>query len=177
MKNLIVVLILALFFLLDGVVGGAETMPETTPVDTVEESGFKDALGAYLKTQDSDIKDTPYEMEIADLNGDGVKDALVLLSGPYWCGSGGCTLLVFQGEKDGKAKFVSDTSLVRGPITISDEKSSGWSDLVFMLSGGGAKAGDVALKFDGKGYPSNGSDAPYLKPGQEVSGKKVFTNW
>ena len=102
---------------------------------------FKEALGAYLKGQGYKIDKSGYEMELVDLSGDGKKDALVLLTGPEWCGTGGCTLLVFEGEPGGKARFVSDTTLVTGPITISQETTNGWHELVIRVVGRRGEAG------------------------------------
>ena len=138
------------------------------------ESAFREAVDSYLAGKGYKSEEGGYEMELVDLTGDGTDDALVLLTSPEWCGTGGCTLLVFKGEPGGKAEFVSATTLVWGPITISKEKTNGWRDLIFELSGGGAKPGYVVLKYDGKGYPGNASDAPYLISGKPEEGQTVF---
>lgn len=139
----------------------------------VNESKFKDALAAYLATQNESIDNAKYQMETIDLNDDGYDDALVLLTGPMWCGTGGCTLLIFEGLKD-SARFVSDSSLVRGPITVSTSRTNGWRDLIIMVAGGGAVPGKVALKFDGTKYPLNPSIQPRLDPNANIEGDEIF---
>jgi hypothetical protein len=141
--------------------------------DAVNESKFKDALGSYLAAQNESIDNTKYQMETIDLNDDGYDDALVLLTGPMWCGTGGCTLLIFQGLKD-SARFVSDSSLVRGPITVSSSRTKGWRDLIIEVSGGGAVPGKVTLKFDGSKYPLNPSVQPRLDPNAKIEGDEIF---
>jgi hypothetical protein len=86
-----------------------------------------------------------------DLNGDSSKEIFVGLTGPYFCGSGGCTQFILNAQGEVISKFtVSDY-----PVVISTEKTNGWFDL-FMQS-----AGDFhRVKFDGKSYPGNPSVLP-----------------
>jgi hypothetical protein len=139
----------------------------------VNEGKFKNALAAYLATENESIDNTKYQMETIDLNDDGYDDALVLLIGPMWCGTGGCTLLIFEGLKD-SSRFVSDSSLVRGPITVSTSRTNGWRDLIIKVAGGGAVPGKVALKFDGSKYPLNPSIQPRLDPNASIEGDEIF---
>lgn len=88
-----------------------------------------------------------------DLNGDQSKEILVGLTGPYFCGSGGCTQYILNTKGEVLSKFtVSDY-----PVVIAPEKTNGWSDL-YILSGGDYRV----VKFDGKTYPSNPSVLPKL---------------
>lgn len=107
-----------------------------------------------------------------DLNGDGVKDALVLQR-PSWCGTGGCTLLLSKGHKD-NFTIVSRSTLVRGPLLVSDHRTKGWRDLVLEVSGGGKAPKKVALKFNGRKYPLNPPVLPALPKDAQVSGETVF---
>jgi len=66
--------------------------------------------------------DTPlFKHALVDLNGDGRVDAIVLLSGPTWCGSGGCTMLIFRGTKTGFS-FVSGSTITNEPIRVSSKR-------------------------------------------------------
>lgn len=86
-----------------------------------------------------------------DLNGDSVKEILVGLTGPYFCGSGGCTQYILKGNGEVLTKFtVSDY-----PVVIAPDKTNGWNDL-YIRSGGDYRV----VKFDGKTYPSNPSILP-----------------
>ena len=70
----------------------------TLACGATEEKALSAALQAYPARTGDDVKTfEPRQTAGVDLNGDGIKDALVLLQGPYWCGTGGCSQLVFQG--------------------------------------------------------------------------------
>jgi hypothetical protein len=98
---------------------------------------------------------------LIDLNSDGSDDAIVLLLGPSWCGSGGCTMLVFCGTKD-KFTFVSGSTITYEPIRVSPEKAHGWKTLIVYSKG----KGDVLMRFNGERYPLNPSMQPKATPAQ-----------
>ncbi|MCS4436865.1 hypothetical protein [Aquiflexum gelatinilyticum] len=104
-----------------------------------------------------------------DLNEDGNKEIMVGFTGPYFCGSGGCTLIILDREGNVITQFtVSDY-----PVVIDNTKSNGWKDL-FILSGGKYRI----VKFDGKTYLSNPSMQPELKllPGDGLPRALDFVN-
>jgi putative lipoprotein len=112
--------------------------------------------------------------DYVDLNGDGAQDAVVILDTPNWCGTGGCTLLVLQGQPDKTFRLVSKSTLVRPPVTVSNSKTNGWRDLSLKVSGGGMPSKTVALKFDGKKYPPNPSVLPALAANAPIKGTVLF---
>lgn len=98
---------------------------------------------------------------LADLNGDGIDDALVLLTDPDWCVAAGCTLLVFRGSKSGYA-MVSHSRAVETPIRVTSERSQGWKTLIVYAKG----RGDVLMRFSGKRYPAEPSALPLANAAQ-----------
>jgi hypothetical protein len=135
---------------------------------------LQDAIAQFMQAENipSDGEQT-FLSDFVDLNGDSTQDAVVVLTGFNWCGTGGCTMLVFQG-KDKTFKFVSSSSLVRPPVTVSETKTKGWRDLVLTVSGGGIPARTVALKFDGKQYPLNPSIQTALPAETAIKGTVLF---
>jgi putative lipoprotein len=133
------------------------------------------ALLAYFAKTGADPKSlNPHQTAQIDLNGDGHPDALVLLENPmHWCGTGGCTLLVFKGTVSG-FKFVSRSSLIRGPVLVSETRTHGWRNLIVEVSGGGIAPKQVALKYTGSKYPPNPSTLPPFPKNQPLTGTKVF---
>lgn len=88
-----------------------------------------------------------------DLNGDSNKEIFVGLTGPYFCGSGGCTQFILNSKGEVISKFtVSDY-----PVVISPDQTNGYTDL-YIRSGGDYRV----VKFDGKSYPGNPSVLPML---------------
>ena len=64
-------------------------------------SGMEESLKKFLQNYDgnpasADERTTRYSAAFVDLNDDGTSEALVYLSGPEWCGSGGCSLLILR---------------------------------------------------------------------------------
>lgn len=106
-----------------------------------------------------------YAVAYADLNQDGIDDGLVLLEGEEWCGTGGCTLLVFEGLADGNYKLASKSTVANAPIYVLEARSNGWSDLSVYSKG----KGQVVMKWGGSNYPSN----PSLQPTLIIDSKAV----
>lgn len=86
-----------------------------------------------------------------DLNGDGRREVLVYLLGPFFCGTGGCTAMLFTETPDGY-ELVSTFSTSRPPFLIAARMSNGWSDIIYRQSGGGVPAAFVRFSWDGKRY-------------------------
>lgn len=102
--------------------------------------------------------DLEYQHAFVDLNHDGVEDALVLLAGSDWCGSGGCTLLVLEGKVLGQQvegpsfEVISRSTVTRTPIRVVKSESEGWQSLIVHSDGS-----EKLLPFDGNRYPPNPS--------------------
>jgi hypothetical protein len=102
-----------------------------------------------------DTEQPAFEYGLTDLDGDGRADAVVLLLGSNWCGSGGCNMLVFHGTTEG-FKLVSESTVTNDPIRVSPKIVKGWHTLIVMSNG----KGDVLMRFNGKRYPANPSMQP-----------------
>lgn len=89
----------------------------------------------------------------------------VLLSGPEYCGSGGCKLLILERDGDGFT-VLGDTTVTRAPIRVLDSSSHGRPDVGVRVAGGGGEAYEARLSFDGTRYPSN----PTVAPARRVDG-------
>jgi hypothetical protein len=112
-----------------------------------------------------------------DLNQDARPDAVVLVRSASWCGSGGCTMLIFKGTANGYS-LVSRSTITAPPIRVLPTSQFGWSDLVVHSNG----TGDVVLQFDGSRYPYNPSlqSAPtsqQLRSAVEVLGSASNTSF
>ena len=88
-----------------------------------------------------------------DFNSDGSKEILVGLNGSYFCGSGGCTLLLLKSN----GEIVTSFSVSEIPVIVATSKTNGWNDLYIYSN----KKFRV-VKFDGNKYPSNPSMLPVL---------------
>lgn len=120
-------------------------------------------LAAAIKDFTKDNAD--YTVAYADLNNDGIQDSIVLLEGPNWCGSGGCTMLVFEGLQGGDFKLKSKSTVASAPVYVLEATSNGWSDLSVYSKG----KGQVMMKWGGSNYPAN----PSLQPTLIIDSKAV----
>jgi hypothetical protein len=126
-------------------------LPEWKPTPAQQREA---ALSAFLASRQ--IEEVPqYRAADPDLDADGTPDLLMLLDDPNWCGSDGCSLLVFHGESDGSYSLVGRTDTTHPPIALGDNRSNGWRDLLVGVGGDTFQQGTVALQFDGEGYPGD----------------------
>jgi heat shock protein HslJ len=97
-----------------------------------------------------------------DLNGDGRDEVFVYLLGSFFCGSGGCNLLLFTPARNGYT-LVNEFTISRLPVIVSPRTTTGWHDVFRLESGGGAKASYVRHAFDGRQYVERGR-TPAVQP-------------
>jgi hypothetical protein len=130
---------------------------------------LSDAVHSYIYKYITDVEyDESFRFALKDLNGDGFADAIVLMSGPAWCGSGGCTMLVFKGVGNG-FEFVSKSTITNPPIRISKEGVGGWRTLIVASKG----KGNVVLRPNKTHqYPANPSMQPQA-PRAEVDAADI----
>ena len=101
-----------------------------------------------------------YVGALQNLSHNGLSEAVVLLTGSTWCGTGGCTLLVLQ-KYGNRWHLISKTLTVRPPIRVLPERKHGWSSLSVVLAGGGVYPSYTAvLPFSGTRYPFSPSTPP-----------------
>ncbi|MCZ4311249.1 COG3650 family protein [Vibrio atlanticus] len=129
------------------------------------------AIRKYFKINNSSPDDTKYRWLTYDLNGDGKEELFAQLD---WCGSGGCTLLIFENHQD-NWRFNSRVTLVKGDIRLGKSQNHGWQDLIFNVSGGGATPAKHTLSYSGVSYPLNPSVAPVAN-NAEISDVVLFAD-
>lgn len=121
---------------------------------------LRQAVEAYTRPLDATWKADEMRVAWADLDNDGLQDALVHLTGSAWCGSGGCTLLIFAAVDSvdvhelGAYTALAEINLVHGPLVIAEEQTNGWRDLVVEATEGSWRR----LAFDGETYPFSPAD-------------------
>ncbi len=126
--------------------------PETSRDPQLETAIFSAIYGDRTAEESDDVR---YYYNRVDLNGDEKPEVLVFVFGRDMCGTGGCGALVFR-SRGQKYELVTDISLARNPIIVSQQKTRGWNDLVLFVAGGGIIPGYYAvLRFNGRSYPEN----------------------
>jgi hypothetical protein len=159
-------LLIASISLLSACSGASQQQSGLTPMPDSQDpkdSLLFDAITSYVAKKNAPPNST-YDFVRIDLNGDGLREGIVLFKLPhtYWCGWDGCGMMVF---KAGKKSFtpLSSMSGVRGPIYVSSTESKNWRDIIVRLSGTNLRDKDIIMRFDGRGYPQSPMLAPPLK--------------
>jgi hypothetical protein len=133
-------------------------------------------LQTYLKPKSGEDRTTRYVDAFADLNDDGVAEAVVYIGGARWCGSGGCLTLILSPERS-SYRVVTTITITRPPIRALNRASNGWRDLGVWVQGGGIQPGyEADLSFDGKTYPKNPSAPPARRLDREPGGQVIVAS-
>ncbi|NQV10183.1 MAG: hypothetical protein HQ527_03300 [Cyanobacteria bacterium] len=112
-----------------------------------------------------------YAYNRIDLSGDRQDELVATVIGPYTCGTGGCNAYVFKsGPKEKGLRLVSQMSLFRPPLVVSDQRHNRWRDLISRVRIDAGHGYYARLPFNGRGYPSNPSTPPAEPLSQAVSG-------
>lgn len=127
-------------------------------------------LGDPLMEKD---RTTRYSSALVDLRDDGTQEVIVYITGQYWCGSGGCEMLIL--EPNGPSwRVITKTTITRAPIRVLVTKSNGWHDIAVLVGGGGIlHAYEAMLSLNGRRYPSNPSVPPARRLIEKVPGRVV----
>lgn len=144
-----------------------------TAIGWAQNQSVPDAIVAFLKTNYNDAPETGrhFIYNAVDLNDDGKDEYLVELIGGYWCGSGGCTVLIL----DKNFKLNTKMTVVNDPIYVGapggKETTKGYANIYIQN-----RDGSVAkMAWNGKKYPTNPSVAPKVDK-KIVVGKFKFLN-
>jgi len=102
--------------------------------DTSPEDDVRRFLVGYADSHQADVADTHYAVGFVDLNRDGINEAVVYLTGRYWCGTGGCQTLVLA--RSGRTfRLVGRILATRLPIRALDRTTHGWRVLTARVRG------------------------------------------
>ena len=97
-----------------------------------------------------DANDRKFQYQATDLNGDGINEYLVSFSSPYFCGSGGCNLLIL----DKNFNLVTNFTVTRPPILVDTKTTNGWNDIILWSNGDYHR---MKFNLKEKSYPANPS--------------------
>ncbi|HLV88628.1 MAG TPA: nuclear transport factor 2 family protein [Candidatus Sulfotelmatobacter sp.] len=141
-----------------------------------KEEALKAFIAHYLSPSGAaQTVQSPYVFAWADLKDDGQSEAITYLTGPGWCGAGGCTAPILA-PKDSTYFVIAKVTVTRLPIRVLSSKTNGWHDLAVSVAGGGISSGfDARLSFDGKTYPDNPSALPAIRLDENVGGTVVIS--
>ncbi|MCS5698308.1 hypothetical protein NZK32_04530 [Cyanobium sp. FGCU-52] len=103
-----------------------------------------------------------YTWSRVDLNGDGKPELVAQVLGPMVCGTGGCPLLIFREPSPGRLQLVTQMSLFKDPLIVTERTRNGWKELITRVRVDAGHGYYAELPFDGRTYPANPSVEPAL---------------
>lgn len=151
------------FYIVLGLAARAgSTAAQLAPID--QNGMLSTFLRGVFRTGDWEIdRTTRFCSATEDLNGDGIAEVIVHVTGRGVCGTGGCPTLILR-RKRNTLSIVSNIAITRGPIRVLTTSSHGWHDISVVVAGGGIRPGYSArLSFDGNSYPRNPSVPPAVR--------------
>lgn len=116
---------------------------------------------------DADQGDTRASIALVDLDGDGQTEAITLVSGRAWCGTGGCSLWVLRREAGGW-RMVGQTATVLAPVRVLDTRSLGWRDIGVTERFDAVQRGPAVWRFDGGRYPLGSVNSTAATPSGRI---------
>lgn len=101
----------------------------------------------------------------ADLNSDGSLEHLVLMQDRYFCGSGGCTALIFSSA----GEVIHTMTVTKMPILLTDHEHNGWKDIIVWSDNNYR-----SIEHNGVHYPTNPSLAPTIDRSETENEAKLL---
>ena len=120
----------------------------------VEAALVQRAVLDYVAPHDPTPEAGLWRIAWADLNANGLDDALVFSRDADWCETRGCTLLVVEAmpikdqKEVGPYVVAAEIGPVRAPIQLAEERSGGWCDVLVRDVSGATER----FRFDGETY-------------------------
>lgn len=132
------------------------------------------AIERAIRREFADFGEAEYYYNRVDLNGDGQPEAIVYFRSTQYCGSGGCSHLIFQ--KTGEEYRLVSNIFLSANLIVTNQKSNGWSDLI--ISPGHITLQDLhyLIKFNGKTYPSDPTEGILIGRKAKMIGKSYFND-
>lgn len=136
-----------------------ESLNEATPSE-VEKQGSDDPLvedlknyinTEYLTEGDSRAiseEQRKFQFETMDLNNDGNKEVFVYFNTSYFCGTGGCTILLLND----KLEPITEFTVTRPPLFFEETTENGWRTILMKSENKWRN-----LIYEDGTYPSNPS--------------------
>lgn len=152
----------------------SDTVTAKPKLDHQDEDSTAEKIAHYIADEyltPGDLKAIPmsdrkFRYQQIDLNTDGKMEIFVSFSTPYFCGTGGCTVLLLDDHLKPITKFTVTTP----PLYAEQETTDGWKTLLVQ-----DREGWKQLTFKNGKYPSNPSVLPAssVEPSDYAQG--IFT--
>lgn len=119
--------------------------------------------------------ETRYYYNYIDLNSDGLMEIFAVVFGEYTKQDAGDPAVILSVSQTGEFVVLESFDSVRTPITISDQTTNGWSDIVYYTYGGEGEDGYRICRYDPEGgYQTELSEI--VEEVEPMSGMQILSN-
>lgn len=134
-----------------------------------------DFLSAYYQIPEEYQGQTRYYYNYIDLNNDGLMEIFAVVIGEYTEQDAGDPAVILSVGQTGEFVVLESFASVRTPITISDQTTNGWRDIIYYGYGGEEEDGYRVCRYDLEGgYQTELSEiVEELEP---MSGEQILSN-
>lgn len=134
-----------------------------------------DFLISYYQIPEEYQAETRYYYNYIDLNNDGLMEIFAVVIGEYTEQDAGDPAVILSVGQTGEFVVLESFASVRTPITISDQTTNGWCDIVYYAYGGDEEDGYRVCRYDLEGgYQTELSEiVEELEP---IGGDQILSN-
>ena len=125
-----------------------------------------DAIQAHLGQRAILGENSRLKTAWSDLDGDGRDEAIVHVTDPAMCGTGGCNLFILAGD-DRRWEVIDELTITHLPIYRLAPGADGWAELGVTVAGGGLARMVMAVPHGPNGYAHN----PTVPPARSIDPK------
>ena len=100
-----------------------------------------DFLADYYQIPEEYQSETRYYYNYIDLNDDGLMEIFAIVIGEYTESSSGDPAVILSVDETGEFVVIEAFASIRTPITISEQTTNGWHDIIYYAYGGDEEDG------------------------------------
>lgn len=100
-----------------------------------------DFLTDYYQIPEEYQSETRYYYNYIDLNDDGLMEIFAIVIGEYTESSSGDPAVILSVDETGEFVVIEAFASIRTPITISEQTTNGWHDIIYYAYGGDEEDG------------------------------------
>lgn len=147
-----------------------EIFSEDTPYQELA-----DFLIGYYQIPEEYQSETRYYYNYIDLNDDGLMEIFAVVIGEYTQNSAGDPAVILSVSETGEFVVAEAFASIRTPITISEQTTNGWHDIIYYAYGGDEETGYRIYRYNPEGgYQTELSEiVDELEP---VGGMQILSN-
>lgn len=132
-------------------------------------------LASYYGIPEEAQRETRYYYNRIDLNEDGRDEIFAVVIGEYTKGDAGDPALLLEQGNGAEFMVLDAFAQIRTPVTISDNMTNGWHDIIFDVYGKGVEDGYLICHYNPEGgYQTE--DNAFMTELEPVSGTQILSN-